>query len=429
MRDSLTRQRGFTLMEMMIALAIGAIIVTPFYFITRGMASQTTKQQMETEAMQRARMGMSVLANDFSRTGLSVSPNTVIDRKSMAPPGSTAMYRRAVVQLNRASGAPDAILITGNFLGSKIYQGLAVGTNRVIIPDLLSSGDECTRQFNSLYAYAHIVGPTGGTLDAWIESLSTTGQCTLTLWQSDLTDEGFTVGDTVWVSASQTLFYRTEDVAETVNMGGDECTGVNRQLVKYMVKFEGSSASDCSTASLGKINLALAGKTRTVVADHVEDFQVWFRPVDMVEANGRRRLDVHSYTAGDLAAASPVAEFFPDNTTYVLPATVGGGVTNSLDLSCADNYTYGPEHIRSALIRLTIRSEKADNTVDYAGFDSEGTDTSTDTDTGVGRLVRYTLTNRKLGDCKEKKGVAYKLSTVVTEVAMPNLAARSDLLM
>jgi prepilin-type N-terminal cleavage/methylation domain-containing protein len=422
MKNPSTRQGGFTLMEMMIALIIGAVIVTPFYFITRGMANQTTKQQMETEAMQRARMGMSVLANDFARIGLSASPNPAIDRKSMAPANSTALHRRAIVQLSRGDSQPDALLLTGNFLGAKIYQSLA-GGNEITIKDPISNAEECRHQFDPLYSYAHIVGPTGDTLDARIEGVNHSGTlCTLTLAQGDLTDEGFTTGDTIYVSANQTLLYRTEQVAEVVDLGGGEsCNRVNQQLVKYLVRFDGSNtAADCSRTVLPNTSEIITS-TRTVVVDHVQDFQVWFRPVDAIdEANGQRRLDLHAYTVGNLASVNPPSDFFPDNQTYILPASIGGA-SNVDDLSCADNYAYGPEHMRSAIIRLTVRSEKPDNTVEYSGF-AEG-------DAGVGRLVRYSLTDELQGDCPERAGAAYKLSTVVTEVAMPNLAARSDMIM
>ena len=72
---------GVTLMEMMIALLVGAIVVTPLYIVTRGMAQQSDAQRMDIETMQRARLGLATLSKDFGRAGLYASPNTLQDPK------------------------------------------------------------------------------------------------------------------------------------------------------------------------------------------------------------------------------------------------------------------------------------------------------------------------------------------------------------
>ena len=79
MKKQKGKSLGFTLMEMMAALFIGAIIVAPLYIITRGMAQQTDTGRMEVEAMQRARMGIDSISRDFKLAGLSTSPNTEVD--------------------------------------------------------------------------------------------------------------------------------------------------------------------------------------------------------------------------------------------------------------------------------------------------------------------------------------------------------------
>ena len=120
---------GFTLMEMMIALFVSAVIVAPFYFVSSGLSQRSAKQQLETEAMQRVRWGLNTLAHDLSRVGLLVSPNPADDSQSLSKPSlipnSSASFRRAVVHLNPndASMNMDSI---GNLLVSADMAGFSV---------------------------------------------------------------------------------------------------------------------------------------------------------------------------------------------------------------------------------------------------------------------------------------------------------------
>ncbi|MCP4709595.1 MAG: prepilin-type N-terminal cleavage/methylation domain-containing protein, partial [Planctomycetes bacterium] len=127
-----TKERGFTLIEMMVALAMGAIVMAPLYIVTRGMSDRTETQRMDVEATQRSRFGLDALIRDFRRAGMYTSPNTEIEPKyrNRDITGSTAQFRRAVIHLNRGQGGNDAVLLTGAFLGGRAYPAIVQATNQ-----------------------------------------------------------------------------------------------------------------------------------------------------------------------------------------------------------------------------------------------------------------------------------------------------------
>ena len=225
--------RGFTLMELMIALLLGAIIVTPLYIITRGMAEETTKQQMETEATQRARVGLALLAADIQRAGMMVSPNPQTDPDSLVQNGQHAFHRPAIIHLNRdGAAANDAIVLSGNFVSARTYTAF-VDDGLLTIIEPFPHIDDCLEEFNPNYAYVHLTNHTGQTLDAKIDSSAgvtcpdtgtgTECTCTVSVDNTDLIVDGpggFAVGQQVHVEANQTAYYRVETHAEN---NGNPC--------------------------------------------------------------------------------------------------------------------------------------------------------------------------------------------------------------
>lgn len=417
---------GFTLMEMMVALVIGAIFITPLYLITRSMSQQTSRHQVETEAMQRARMGLNTLISDFSRAGLFTSPNPAVDRHSMCrnAPNSSALYRYAVVHLNRGSTAtgPDAVLLTGNFLGGRDYRAFWNASASQLIFEV-STQEDCVRQFNPAYAYAHITGTNGKSVEAKVTNTSfTTGQCTVTVQATDITNEGLSHGEAnIFVSSNQTVLYQVEQVDRTDPASG--CRITRNDLVRYFVDYDGTSPlGACSLTNLPgtRLDSTQQVNSRQVVAEYVEDFQVWFRQARaIIAANARPRLLPVYSTVNQIVAGNQ--EFAPPDALHMFPLTIGGTVS-STDLSCdsEDNQVFGAESVRSALIRLAVRTEKTEPSIDITAFGNPPT----------GRLARFSLAPYPSGNdlCKEKTGAAYKLKTIMTEVTMPNLAARSDIL-
>ena len=97
-------------------------------------------------------------------------------------------------------------------------------------------------------------------------------------------------------------------------------------------------------------------------------------------------------------------------------------LSNPNDLSCVDvsSRDIGAEHIRSAMIRISVRTEMTDQSIDATAFDVANS-----------RIAKYSIKGYEIppsGVITDKPGAAYKLKTLVTEAPMPNLAARADLL-
>ncbi|MDJ0762309.1 MAG: prepilin-type N-terminal cleavage/methylation domain-containing protein [Myxococcota bacterium] len=424
--------RGFTLMEMMIALLIGAIVVSPLYIVTRSMSQQTDVQRMDVEAMQRARLGMDAIIRDFSRTGSFVCVNTETDALcgNRDISSSHAQWRSAVAHLNRGQTGFDAVLIAGNFLGgvdnfqdSSWYTGVIVGGNQIQFPDTNNFTElECVRQFDPTFAFAHIKTTIDVSLDAKVTDAEfNNGNCVLTVREGDLNDRILASGDLVYVSANQTALFWVESL------------GDRNVLVRYFVDFMSPNAasSDCTAegaATVSEITLPgdsyVVESTRTVIADYVEDFQVWFRPTS--PQGDPAWIAPHHYPirggAGivDEKSGNFSNGFFLADAAYVFPRNAGDDPAADLDdISCAEepDRTYGAEHVRSAVVRLSVRTEMTDQAIEFDAFDPSQS-----------RIARYTLGEYHVpdgGTAKTKPGTAYRLKTLITEVAMPNLAAQT----
>lgn len=417
------RSGGFTLMEMMIALVVGAVMIAPLYIVTRGMSQQTEGQKMESEAVQRSRNGLSMLIQDISRAGLMVSVSSQVDVDSLNKEmvGSTAEYRRAIIHLNTKSSGSDALLLGGNFLGGNFYAATLNG-NLLTLSDV--EGETCARQFDARYAFAHIRNGKDKHLDARVESVDSGGKCELTLATTDFDERFMKDGEQVFVAANQTVLYWVEPVVDEKSDRKD--------LVRYFVDYDGSSApstSDCQVGSAAKVSdIALPGDsavieaTRRVVAEYVEDFQVWFRPVRKETSPSGGSWYPPSYIGPALTDLA--GGFVPDDSDQILVADPS---SYERDVACEDvgAYTFGAENVRSVLIRLAVRSERADSSIDYRAFENSG---------NPSRLVRYTLhpyeadDDTESGPLTERRYSAYRLKTLLTEVDLMNLATRLEIL-
>lgn len=435
MRYGAGRSTGFTLIEMMVALALGAILVVPLYIITRGITVQTDNQRMGLEASQRARFGLDVLIRDFRRAGLSVSPNTAIDPLfvNREVSSSHAQYRSAVVHLNRGQAGNDAVLLSGNFLGGKVYDAEATGPDTLTIVNEAAMGEEeCEEQFDVNMSFAHIMGPTGKAVDARVASASRTGGvCSVTIDAANDMPVApivvFQMGDTVRLAANQTVLYWVEP--------GD---GRN-QLVRYYVDYQSAStpSDTCTAAGIsdpGSIDLpgdsTVIESSRVVVADYVEDFQVWLRPATCEMAGGlscddtgERWTPPHLYSLVDVESEKGgnfVEGLVLPEEAYVLPQDADGDVAGVDHIACEapSDDIIGAERVRSAIVRLGVRTEMADLTVDFPSFSTANV-----------RVVDRTIAPVPSDAArKEREGAAYKVKSMVTEIMMTNIAARTDLI-
>jgi prepilin-type N-terminal cleavage/methylation domain-containing protein len=413
------RSRGFTLMEMMIALLIGAIVITPLYIITRGMAEETTKQQMETEAIQRSRIGLEMLAADLQRAGMMVSPDPANDPDSIVQDGQHAFHRKAIVHLNRGGGSSyDSLLLSGNFVSASTYTGF-IDVAQIVISEPFPHIDDCLEEFNPDYSYVHLTAGTGQTLDAKIDSSTgvtcpptgegTQCQCTVNLASAELILDGpggFALGQQVHLEANQTALYRVEEVFETDSSAA--CQRSHNNLLRYFVNYDGISSlgGDCdlSTITDNLINFASA----KIIAEYVQEFEVWFRTpvagatVDMVP---------NYHTPTEIAGADEGLS--PCREVVIYEDTPGCNNPTADDLSCEPSAAeYSPQFVRSAVVRLAVRSEKTDMSMKFEDVD---------VDAGI---VRYNVAPPQDPSTYCPDVGVFKVRTLVTEVALPNIAAR-----
>ena len=410
---------GFTLIEMLVALTMAAAVVTPLFIVTRGISETSSSKQMEVEAMQRARTAMDLLVRDFSRAGLFTSPNTATDSRyyNRDTSGSSVQFRAAVVHFNRGASTTgsDVVSITGNFLGSNSYSAYATNQFVLMIPNGIDTEEACLRQFDPRYAVAHISGNDGRNLEARItNAVFGANSCTITIANIDYNPRSYRMGDYVQVSSNQTAIYMVE--------GTD--------LVRYFVAPANPGAAnggECDIeipfADYTDVNIStgtIIPSTRQVFGSYVVNFQVWFRPVTQLAWT-----TPHYHTVAEItgqASGNFANGFKLPEAKHVIPLAPDGDINES-DVSCeALDETAGgirPERVRSAMIQLSVRSEKSDGNMRWIEDDTEG----------PGRLVSQSLTpDDSIPVGEGELPFVYQVRTLTTEVEMPNLAARADLL-
>ena len=406
------------------ALLIGAIIVAPLYIITRGMAQETTKQQMETEAIQRARVGLETLITDFQRAGMLVSPNPSTDPDSIISTNGVnfqqAFNRMAVVHLNRDDPTTtDAVILVGSFFNTNIYQAMVMG-NTLTFSQPMATREECVDQFNPNYAFAHLFTTTGQNLDSKVASTTVNCasgdeecDCTVTLQAGELFVSGpgaFANGQEINVAANQAVLYRVESAVEA---GGTTRNVLMRYLMDYS---SGQGLSNtCVEADISDAMLYLP--SAKIIADYVEEFEVWFRPVYRhTPSNTLEAPKPVAHTLTGLASAD--LPFAPDKEYSVVGMADpdSAGVQMSW-LTCAPvANAMGPEHVRSAIIRIAVRTEKTDQSMKII---EPGSADPTGDWAALSSIAQYNVWPAPAGDVG-----TYKLRTLITEVAMPNLASK-----
>jgi hypothetical protein len=389
-------------MEMLIALVMAAIIVTPLYIITRSMSEQTGFQRMEIEAMQRARTGLNLLVRDFSRAGLFTSPNTAKDFRfvNRAVSGdSVNQYRAAVIHLNRNAGGNDAVIISGNFLGSEIYSAEYLGGDRFVIQEL----PNCDKLFDTGYAFAHVVNHQDTRMDIKVISKEATSPCEFQVTNGVIQDSFIALGETgLRVTSNQIALFMVE----------------NGQLVRYFLSSLGLSSEDTPDCDLTNFEPNKVTATRKVLANNVQGFQVWFRPKTTAADNASNDWNVPHYPP--LSTIVDEANFQGDGLVppadwHSLPVSIDAPPNNN-HVSCvfSDTNALGPESVRSAIVRLTIRVPVADYKA-YVPIEES------DAGPSEGRLVLRNLASTAGGKA------AYRLKSLTTEIEMPNMASRADL--
>ena len=141
------------------------------------------------------------------------------------------------------------------------------------------------------------------------------------------------------------------------------------------------------------LDLSIVFSTATVIAQNVVDFQIWFRSLDPLSFAGE--VDLPKYHSPSHLFSSQAATR-PDPANVVvgdaLPQTPTANPHISPPSSAQPN-VLGPEHMRSAIVTLSIRGERSEQFIDTdSGNDisfSRELEPSPDGDVGMYKTRRY----------------------------------------
>jgi prepilin-type N-terminal cleavage/methylation domain-containing protein len=134
-------RRGFTLVELMVALMAGAVAITSIYSISSVSARHFHEQQRIARLQMSVRMAMSQLTRDVARAGYLGTPNSAAERLcGAAPPAAIQaieyLYDEDTDRLPNAAQngvRADRVRFTGNYLTDDRYIVRLDGTGRTLL--------------------------------------------------------------------------------------------------------------------------------------------------------------------------------------------------------------------------------------------------------------------------------------------------------
>ncbi|MCS6857818.1 MAG: prepilin-type N-terminal cleavage/methylation domain-containing protein, partial [Sandaracinaceae bacterium] len=129
-----SRRTGFTLLEMMVALAAGALVITTVYTISASASRHFQEQQRISQLQLSLRLALDRLRRDIARAGLHATMDSLIDRNCGQPPqrvrGLEVIDRspvsmaalRSMTGFAEGNGTHgDQLRVTGNFRTGDAY--------------------------------------------------------------------------------------------------------------------------------------------------------------------------------------------------------------------------------------------------------------------------------------------------------------------
>lgn len=322
--------RGFTIVELMVALSISAILLGAVYSMFISSTSVFHTQEQLGTAQYKARTALEQILSDVRRAGFGATPNATADPMSCTNGGFT--LHGIVVEEFSGEGIipcydstnpnidPDQITLTGNFSTARPYPGLAsaitgqvrlqvseaAGANAYLAGNIVFTAADFDRVFTLLpqrlvavrdvYGRTYVTHVGGGAYpELTLDNLGGSGPACGVQGASSL----------VQVSPVDIVRYRI--VRREL---GDDQGGSETLLVREALDTSGNPVEN----------------GRMVVSDDVVDLQVWF--------------------------------VFRDPTGNTLPPDPDETDTRSnLDISVNGEANARPELIRSAIVRVSVRTE------------------------------------------------------------------------
>ena len=381
-------ERGFTLLELMVALVAGLIAISAAYFVGASSSRHFAEQQRIAQTQTSVRMAAMRIERDIARAGLHGATNSARAQTCVTP--AVAMQAldydpdvdvAALPQAALNGVNADRLRLTGNYATSDVYfvrQLAADGGSLTLQQDWQSfrrdfvdpaSGDIDQARFDGVFTVnraLHIVTLQGNEFFVGIRGTdAANGRVTLA---NAITPGGPCTGGLMtgaMVAPISTIEYAVVNPSDSANPSAADLTA--------LVPPGGEAALDVALGrqnsilvrrELNRAGAVVAGSTQ-VVMEYVADFDVSF--------------------VFDVAAAGVA----PD-----LQRLNGAAAAARLDPLAA------PESVRAVTFRLSARTRQEESRFEYTPR--------------VGPLTRYDVNPNVLG--------AARVRTLTREVFLPNVA-------
>lgn len=421
-------EAGFTLIELMVAIFVGAIVIVGVFVIFANSQKIFHQEAKISQAQLSARVGMELLKNDLRRAGYMSSPNPdqgrdplvchnegIVDmrlhpvRHIDGIPGQMLDINGAPVPVpystRNTNISPDSVILVGNYTNAQTYLAQTIDT---------VAGTIKLQRLDTRPLPGSDTLPDGGTDDdnepasdeefqrlfpttSFVRVVNRHGRMSF----ARITGTSSAADRTISVSAGALQRVSTAIQCGIEGYGeGSEINVVN--AIMYRVeRDEGPDARDPADSAqpLKKFDLVrwlldqdmnpIPG-TREVVMEYVVDFQIWYRQDDPVGATGEQP-HIDMQWQSDLPDDDVIVINIPAGTS---PPPLDGSVNSS------------PENLRSAIIKISVRTAAEDPEFPFLMR------TSSDQP-----LHRFELNPNVQG--------AAHIRTLVTEVQLPNIAFRN----
>jgi len=117
-----SQKRGFTLIELMIAIVLGMLVMSAGYMVFQGSNRATREQSQDNRMQDNARVAMDVLARNFRRAGFLVNFTSY-------PVGQAVDTMTTKITTSNSAAAPDEVTI----LGGTLSTGGTISTSRTLL--------------------------------------------------------------------------------------------------------------------------------------------------------------------------------------------------------------------------------------------------------------------------------------------------------
>ncbi len=130
------RRRGFTLLEIMVALIAGVITITVIYTLSRGSTRVLSEQHRIAQTQTALRMAMEQVRADIERAGLFASPNSDAEPACATAAGrfqalifDDDQYTAAIPNAAEHFVQADGLVLVGNYVTSGSYMLTGISDN------------------------------------------------------------------------------------------------------------------------------------------------------------------------------------------------------------------------------------------------------------------------------------------------------------